>query len=86
MTIALNRRHHLFGQVVGERTGYVVGGDDVVDRGQRSLREEHLEAAVSQHLECLRTGHLVNQVLSNEKLRLSRRQLSDRMGVPNSVE
>ena len=84
--IAFDGRHHLLGQAVGERAGLVIGGDDVVDGGQRPLGVHHLEPAVAEHGEGLGAGDFVDQVLADKELRLPRRQLADGVGVPDFVE
>ena len=84
--VAFDGRHHLFGQAVGEGAGLVIGGDDVVDGGQRPLGIHDLELPVAEHGERLGTGDLVDQVLADKELRLPRRQLAHGMRIPDLVE
>ncbi len=60
--------------------------DDVVDGGEGERREAHREAHLAQLREGLRARHLVDQVQSDEELRLTVRELADRVGVPGLVE
>ena len=85
-TVSLDRRHHLLGQPIGKRPRLVVGGDDVINGRQRPRRTHHLQAPVPQHLERLRTGHFVDQVLPDEQLGLSRCQLANGVLIPDGVE
>ena len=74
--------HHAFGERVLERPLAVVGGDDVIDRGERALGHEHREPEIAEHAERLRARHLVDQVQPDEELSLSPRQRLRRCGDP----
>ena len=77
---------HVLGHHVAERPPLVARRDDVIDGGDRPLRMLHAQPARPQHVERLRTGHLVDQVQADEELRLPVRQRPDRVGVPDFLE
>ena len=77
---------HLLGDRVGIGFLELVGRDDVVDRGEGTLRVLHLEAEVPEHAEGLGARHLVDEVRADEQLGLPVRQLAHRMRFPNFLE
>ncbi len=77
---------HSLGEVVLEGALAVVGRDDVIDGGERSLRHHHGKVEIAQHAERLRARHLVDEVQPDQELRLSPRQHPHRVQVPHLVE
>ena len=69
--VPLERRTHVLGENVHERTRSVTRGDDMVDSSERPIGTRHLPAPLSQRVECLRRRHLVHQVQADEQLRLT---------------
>ncbi len=63
-----------------------VGRDDVVDGGEGAVRARDLQAEVAQHPEGLRARHLVDQMESDEDLRLAVRQRPHDVPVPDLLE
>jgi len=60
--------------------------DDVIDGGDGAVGIQHRQLELAQHLERLRTRHLMDQVQADEELRLPARQLGDRVRIPHFVE
>ena len=77
---------HFLSDRVRIRLLQLVGRDNVVDRRKRALRVLHLEAEVPEHAERLRTGHLVDEVGTDEELGLPVRQLTHRVRFPDFLE
>ncbi len=77
---------HFLGDRVGIRLLQLVGRDDVVDRRKRALGVLHLEAEVPEHAESLGTGHLMDEVGTDEELGLPVRQLTHRVRFPDFLE
>ncbi len=85
--VLLDRRHHLFGEEVLERTGLVVG------RGRCGRRWRwcvpggtHLEAPITEHFEGLGAGDFVDEVQADEELRLAAGERSHGVQIPNLLE
>ena len=77
---------HRVGEGVGKRLLALVRGDDVIHRGERALREEHLEPKVAEHAESLRAGDLVDEVRADEQLGHAVGQLAHGVSFPDFVE
>ena len=84
--VALERRHHFFGEHVQKRPALIECRHDVVDRRKRAVRVGHCAAAHPQHIEGLRAGDLVNQMQPDEELCLPCRQLAHRVPVPDLLK
>ena len=84
--VLLDRVHHLFRQIVDKGPRGNVGGHDVIYGGESALGEANGEPALSEHLEGLGTGDLVDQMQPDKELRLPRGQLAHRMLVPDLVQ
>ena len=84
--VLFDGRHHFFGQSIGKRSQLDIGGNNMVDGRQGPLGKHHRQVAIPQHRKCLRTGHFVNQMQPDEKLRLSGRERTNRVQIPNLVE
>jgi hypothetical protein len=84
--VALEGDHHLLGQVVGQRSRLVVGGDDVVDGCEGALGEAHRQTQIAKHREGLGARDLVDEVQPDEELCLPTGKLAHRVCVPDLVE
>ena len=79
------RLHHFRGERILRRV-LIDGRHDVVDRGERALREFHLQPEIAEHAEGLGRGHLVDEVGADEELRAAVREGADGVGVPDFLE
>ena len=77
---------HGVGQSVLERLHPLVGRDDVVNRGEGSLRKGDFEAKIPKHTERLRAGDLVNEMRSDKELSRPVGQFSDGVPIPNFMK
>ena len=84
--VLLERDGHLFRDHVEKRTAAAVGRYDVVDGGEGAIGKCDVPPVLAQHVERLRAGDFVNQVQSDEQLRLSARQRAHFMCVPHLVK
>ena len=84
--VPLDGGHHLLGQRVLQGAELTVGGDDVVDGGDRAVRVGDGQAALPEHGEGLRAGDLVDEVQADEQLGLPAVERADGVGVPDPVE
>ena len=84
--VALECREHGLCHGVLERAGEAPRRDDVVDRGERPVREAHGPAATAQVVERLRGRDFVHEMQSDEQLRLSRRERPHRVQIPDLLE
>ena len=78
--------HHRLRERVAVRLDQLVGRHDVVDRRERAVRHQYLEAEVAQHAEGLRAGHLVDEVGADEELGLAVGERADGVGLPDFFE
>lgn len=84
--ILFDRRHHFFGQIIGEGTQLDIGRDDMIDGRQSPFGKHDGQVAIAQHGERLWARHLVNQVQANEQLRLPGGQRANGVKIPDFVE
>ena len=84
--VALEGDEHFFGERVAQRALLRLRRDDVVDGGEGARREAHAQPHLAQHREGLRAGDLVDQVKSDEELRVSTRELAHAVRIPDLVE
>ena len=69
--IFFDGRHHLFRQAVSKRAKLHVGRNDVIDRGQSPFGIFDRQSTIAQDSERLRAGHFMDQMQSDEQLRLA---------------
>ena len=84
--VALERHRHFFRHHVQKRTALRAGGHDVIDRRDCALGKCYFPSVLPHHVERLRAGDFVNQVQTDEQLRLSARQRAHLMCVPHLVK
>jgi hypothetical protein len=58
----------------------------VIDRREGAAGKRHRQPLLAQHVERLRTGHLMDEMQTDEQLRLTARQRADGMRVPDLVK
>ena len=84
--IAAQLVHHRLRERVAVGLDQLVGGHDVVDRGERAVRHRDLQAEVAEHAESLRAGDLVDEVGADQELGLAVGERADGVGVPDFFE
>ncbi len=84
--VALERGEHVLRHHVDERPAHIARRHDVIDGRDRAFRILHPPAPRPKHVERLRAGHLVDEMKTDEQLRLAVGQLADGVGVPDFLE
>ena len=69
-----------------KRAPLIARRHDVIDGCDRSIRMPHAPPARPQHVECLRTGHFVDQMQPDEQLCLPVRQPPHSMRIPDFLQ
>ena len=80
--VALERGHHVLGHHVEERPRPHLRGHDVIDGGEGAIGPRDLPAPQAQFVERLRRGDLVDQVQTDEELRLPASAAGEPCGDP----
>ena len=83
--VPLQGGEHLLRQGIGERTGLIGGGNDVIDGGDRSIRATHGQALVPQGSKSLGAGDLMDQMQTHEQLGGSSGKLRHPVQIPHLV-
>ncbi len=84
--VPFQRREHVLGHEIAERPPLIQGRDDMVDRRDRPLGELDLPPPRPQHVERLRSRHLVDEMQADEQLGLPVRQPPHRVRIPDLLE
>ena len=84
--VARQHFHLLAAQRLGNRFVLVLGGYVMVGGGDDTVRAGQSDTALTQSVEGLRTGHLVNQVTVDIKHLVPTRHFGDYVGVPDFVK
>jgi len=75
--------NHRLSQWIAIRLKDFVGWHNMIDGRKGAVRVFHWQPAFTQHAESLRTGHLVNEMRSDQQLCLPVGQLTDGVSIPN---
>jgi hypothetical protein len=86
LAIAAQLSDHRIGQRIREWLLALVGRYDVVYRGERAMRIGYFQIEIAQHAKGLRTRDLMNEMRSDQQLRLAVRQRFNRVRVPYFFE
>ena len=82
--VFFERLSQLFGFLIEKRPLAKIRRHDVIDRREGTIAKRDIHAVFAQHIERRRGGYFMNEMQSDEKLSLSRRQNADRCGIPKS--
>ena len=86
LAVPFERDRHVLGHHVQERPRLRAGRHDVIDGRERTFGMGDAPALLPQHVERLRARDFVNQMQADEQLRLSARQRTHRVLVPDLVK
>jgi len=84
--VAFERRDHVFGKHVEKRPLPLARRHDVIHGGEGAIRKSDAPAACAERVERLRTRDFVNQMQSDEQLRLPGGKRSDSVEFPDLLQ